>query len=104
MKLVNRTNKLLKSSQFRFESGELTQTTYIKSNRGSMHKSIANGTSNGEIWTMLHPFKENGQNKTLVHKGAITRLVQTIDSSTLFSAGEDGTLFIYQINEEKITD
>jgi len=39
----------------------------------------------------------------VAHKGPVTRVVSTPDSKLIVSAGQDGSLFIYQINEEKIT-
>lgn len=86
------------------EDGELTQSVYVRSNRGKMFSSIAAGTEKGEIWTIMHPFKDEGVNKQLVHRGAVTRLAQTSDQKILFSAGEDGSLFVFKIGEEKIKD
>ena len=59
------------------------------------------GNNHGEIKTMLHPFQEKGISRALSHKGTVTRLLCTQDSRFLFSAGEDGTLFIYHVEEEK---
>lgn len=53
---------------------------------------------------MLHPFKEDGANKQLVHRGPVSRLAQTTDQSMLFSAGEDGTLFVFTLTEEQVGD
>lgn len=52
----------------------------------------------------MHPFKDEGVNKQLIHRGAVTRLAQTLDQNILFSAGEDGSLFVFKISEEKIKD
>lgn len=62
---------------------------------------FAMGTSNGEIKTVLHPYQERGVSRALSHKGTVTKVVSTQDSRFLFSAGEDGTLFIYSVEEEK---
>lgn len=62
------------------------------------------GNNLGEIKTMLHPYQEKGISRALSHKGTVTRLVSTQDSRYLFSAGEDGTLFIYEVEEEKNTE
>lgn len=69
-----------------------------------MFSSIAAGTNHGEIWTILHPFMQEGVNRLLVHRGPVTRLAQTADQSILFSAGEDGSLFIFKVSEELNTD
>jgi hypothetical protein len=45
---------------------------------------------------------KDGSTKILSHKGAITRIVKTVDSKLLFSAGEDGCLFVYQLKEDKL--
>ena len=51
---------------------------------------------------LLHPYVEGGITKILTHKGAVTRVMGTLDSKVFFSAGEDGTLFIYHVNELKV--
>jgi len=49
---------------------------------------------------LLHPYQERGVSRFLSHKGTVTKVVATQDSRFLFSAGEDGTLFMYQVEEE----
>ena len=60
------------------------------------------GTSQGEVKCLVHPYSDKGITRALSHKGNVTKLVSTQDSRFLFSAGEDGTLFIYQVMEEKV--
>ena len=62
------------------------------------------GNNHGEIKTMLYPYKDKGISRALSHKGTVTRLLSTQDSRFLFSAGEDGTLFIYHVEEEKVAE
>ena len=62
------------------------------------------GTSQGEVKCLLHPYAEKGVTRALSHKGNVTKLVSTQDSRFLFSAGEDGTLFVYQVLEEKVPE
>lgn len=62
------------------------------------------GNNHGEIKTMLYPYRDKGISRALSHKGTVTRLVSTQDSRFLFSAGEDGTLFIYHVEEEKVPE
>ena len=50
---------------------------------------------------VLQPFIAKGISRQKSHKGTVTRLLTSLDSRFLFSGGEDGTLFIYQIEEEK---
>ena len=69
--------------------------------RGKNLSGFAIGASTGEVKMLLHPLVDKGISRFLSHKGAITRLVCTQDSRFLFSAGEDGVLFMYQIEEEK---
>ena len=73
------------------------------SNRGKKLSGFAMGNNLGEIKTMLHPFQDDGINRALSHKGTVTRLLSTQDSRFLFSAGEDGTLFIYNVEDEEVT-
>ena len=63
---------------------------------------FASGTDEGQIQVLLQPYVESGITKILTHKGAVTKVMSTLDSKVLFSAGEDGTLFIYHISEEKV--
>ena len=63
---------------------------------------FASGTDEGQIQVLLHPYTEGGISKILTHKGVVTRVMATLDSRVLFSAGEDGTLFIYHVSEEKV--
>lgn len=62
------------------------------------------GNNRGEIKALLHPQQEMGNSRFLSHKGTVTKVLATQDSRFLFSAGEDGTLFFYQIEEDKIPD
>ena len=103
MKVLNVNNKLLRNQDFKLEDGELTQSVYIRSSRGRLLQSIAVGTTRGEVWTILHPHKLEGANKQLAHRGSVTVLGQTLDQNVLFSAGEDGCLFVYKLSEEKVS-
>ena len=40
--------------------------------------------------------------RVISHKGSITRLIKTVDSKLLFTAGEDGCIFVYQLKDEKV--
>lgn len=79
----------------------LTQTQFLRMNRGHGLQGFVSGTNHGELKTMLHPYQDKGMGRALSHKGTVTRLVATQDSRFLFSAGEDGTLFIYTVDEKK---
>jgi len=79
MKVLNNNNKLLRNQDFKLEDGQLTQSVYIRSNRGHHLQSIACGTNRGEVWTILHPHKLEGANKQLSHRGPVTVLAQTLD-------------------------
>lgn len=64
---------------------------------------FASGTSNGDVFTLLYPNPpDNGMTRILSHKGPVSRVLVTQDARLLFSAGEDGTVWIYQVEEEKI--
>mmetsp|Transcript_14739 Transcript_14739/g.19982 ORF Transcript_14739/g.19982 Transcript_14739/m.19982 type:complete len:83 (+) Transcript_14739:33-281(+) len=73
-------------------------------NRGRNLQGFALGSSTGEIKMLLHPYVDKGVSRFLSHKGNVTKLISSQDSRFLFSAGEDGTLFMYQIEEEKNPD
>ena len=79
----------------------MTQVQYLRMQRGRNLSGFAIGASTGEVKMLLHPLVDKGISRFLSHKGAITRLVCTQDSRFLFSAGEDGCLFMYAIEEEK---
>lgn len=82
----------------------MTQTVYFKPTMSKAFSSVVAGTNKGELWTILHPFKDEGANKQLVHTGPVSRLAQTTDQQVLFSAGEDGTLFVFTLVEEQIAE
>lgn len=48
------------------------------------------------------PFFSGDYIECLVHHGPVTRLKVSLDDNTLFSAGEDGTLFILEIKSKDI--
>lgn len=51
---------------------------------------------------LLHPFLEGGISKFTVHQGAVTALAATPDFKMLFSASSDGSIFLFNISEERI--
>ena len=64
---------------------------------------VASGTSSGDVFTLLYPNPpDNGMSRILAHKGPVSRVMVTQDARLLFSTGEDGTVWIYQVEEEKI--
>lgn len=79
----------------------MTQVQHLRLQRGRNLQGFAIGASTGEIKMLLHPLLDKGISRFLSHKGAVTRIISTQDSRFLFSAGEDGCLFVYQIEEEK---
>ena len=103
-KIVNRENAVMRDWNFvqdPEEPGILTQTTFLRMDRTRQLRGFAMGNNLGEIKTVLHPYQDKGISRALSHKGTVTRLLSTQDSRFLFSAGEDGTLFIYHVEEEK---
>ena len=95
----------------------MTQIQYVRTNRGHNLQGFALGSSTGEVKMLLHAYQdkggtgefkqliptqiEHGVSRFLSHKGTVNKLLSTHDSRFLFSAGEDGTLFMYHIEEEK---
>jgi len=51
---------------------------------------------------LLYPYVDGGIAKYNVHHGAVTCLVATPDNKFLFSASDDGSLFILKVSDEKI--
>ena len=102
-KVINKENKVVRHQNYIHDQGVLTSTAYLKLPRGNRQTAgFASGTDEGQIQVLLHPYSEGGISRLLTHKGAVTRVMTTLDSKVLFSAGEDGTLFIYHVSEEKV--
>ena len=78
----------------------MTQVQFLRMNRGRMLQGFAMGNSAGEVKMLLHPYQDKGVSRFLSHKGIVTKLVATQDSRFIFSAGEDGVLYMYQVEEE----
>jgi len=64
--------------------------------------SFVSGSDRGQLNLLLHPYLEGGISKYNVHSGPVTSLVVSPDFRYLFSASEDGSLFIFKISEERI--
>jgi WD40 repeat protein len=50
----------------------------------------------------MHPYTENGLTQIISHKGPVNKVTPTSDFNYLFSAGNDGTLFIYKLDSERL--
>jgi WD40 repeat protein len=75
-------------------------TQLLVSNSGKM---LFVGTTNGSVRSMKFPFEDDvGQfQEHQTHSSAVTRLRASYDDQFLFSAGEDGSLFIFRISDRE---
>eukprot|EP00730_Choanoeca_flexa_P000903 TRINITY_DN10389_c0_g2_i3.p1 TRINITY_DN10389_c0_g2~~TRINITY_DN10389_c0_g2_i3.p1 ORF type:complete len:1202 (+),score=338.92 TRINITY_DN10389_c0_g2_i3:34-3639(+) len=65
---------------------------------GASGRLVLAGTSHGTVRSYQHPLTEDPTVASLVaHDGPVTRMRLSPDNTQLFSAGEDGCLFIYQV-------
>jgi hypothetical protein len=87
--------------RYDFGPGELTQTTFVKHMKTKV-TGFVSGTSEGHLQVVSYPFHECGISQQIQHKGPISRLKATADFNYLFSAGEDGVLYIYEIKTENV--
>jgi WD40 repeat protein len=51
-----------------------------------------------------NPFQERVIEKINAHAGEITKIILSPDNRFLFSAGTDGTLFIFSVSEQLISN
>ena len=51
---------------------------------------------------LLYPFAEGGITKYNAHSGAVTCLISSADNKYVFSASEDGSLFIFKVSDERV--
>ena len=58
------------------------------------------GDNSGSIRTIQYPFKGD-ISELFTHYGGITRLKVSFDDNYLFTAGQDGTIIIYENNYKK---
>ncbi|KAG4096896.1 WD40 repeat-like protein [Neocallimastix lanati (nom. inval.)] len=78
-----------------------TYTQIILSNSGKM---LFAGTNKGTIRALRYPFNSVSEIEYRAHKAhskAVSSLQISYDDRYLFSAGEDGNIFIFQINEKE---
>ena len=90
---------MLNGQSYIHDLGVLTHTVFTGVGKT---KSFISSTNNGQLQSLLYPYSDGGYNNLKVHKGSITKIVLTKDNKLLFSAGEDGSLFILRVSEEKI--
>ena len=85
------------------EVGELTRTVYVSGRAtGRQIAGFVSGTDKGQLSLLLHPFLDGGISNYNVHSGSVSCMAVTPDFRYLFSASEDGSLFIFRITEERI--
>ena len=98
-KVIDRTNKVWHEERYDFGPGELTQTTFVKHMKSRV-TAFVSGTSEGHLQSVSYPYHDCGIYSHIQHKGAISILKATADFNYLFSAGEDGVLFVYEVKTE----
>lgn len=95
----------MKNQNYIHDLGELTKTLYIRTQINKTSKLLCgfiSGTDRGQLSLLLQPYIDGGIAKYNVHLGAVTCLVATPDNKFVFSASEDGSLFIFKVSDERI--
>jgi len=52
----------------------------------------------------MHPYTEGGLTQQISHQGPINKLQATSDFNYFFTGGNDGVLYIYKLDCEKVED
>ncbi len=72
--------------------------SFVKTNKSKINGLIT-GSDKGNLNIFSYPFNERILDQISVHAGEVTKIIISPDNRFLFSAGSDGTLFIFQIGE-----
>eukprot|EP00760_Papus_ankaliazontas_P029336 PhM_4_TR420/c0_g1_i1/m.15018 len=68
---------------------------------GSVHRMLLAGCEDGCVRVYAFPM-QGGINEAVVgHCGAVSRICLTYDESVLYTVGDDGTLFVYDVKEKE---
>lgn len=105
LKVINQQNRVVKHQNYIHDQGEINRCMFVKTPLPCQSKQLSgfvSGSDSGQIQLLLHPFLEGGISKFIVHQGAVTALTATPDFKMLFSASSDGSVFLFQISEERI--
>lgn len=99
LRIVNTSDK--NETNFYLEDTKLTQVSFIKTNKSKV-TGIVTGTDKGNLLIFAYPFYDRILDQISAHQGEVTKIIISPDNRFLFSAGSDGTLFIYQIGEQNM--
>lgn len=85
-----------------FDEGKFTQVKYVRTNKSKVGALIA-GSDKGNLSILNYTSNDPRILDTVtVHQGEVNKIIVSPDGRFLFSAGSDGSLFIFQIGEQTL--
>lgn len=83
------------------EDLKFTQVSLVKTYKQKLNGLVA-GTDKGTLLIFSYPLNDRVLDQISVHTGEVTKVIVSPDNRYVFSAGSDGTLFIFQVSEQSI--
>jgi len=80
-----------------FDTGDYPLTTLAMAHS---HRILFGGSDDGSVRAYAFPLEGGVQEQTLAHSAAISRLALTFDESTLFTVGDDCSLYVYDVKDK----
>merc|ERR1719389_272744 len=102
-------DRMIKEVQGGNQAGEITNFIETEKTLGqlalahsarALFAGVAEPEEPGAIRAYTFPPQRDGVIETQTHAGPVTRMCVTLDDGMLFTAGEDGTLYIYEVRRK----
>merc|ERR1719379_2651987 len=102
-------DRMIKEVQGGTQAGEITNFIETEKTLGqlalahsarALFAGVAEPEEPGAIRAYTFPPQRDGVIETQTHAGPVTRMCVTLDDGMLFTAGEDGTLYIYEVRRK----
>ena len=101
LRLVNARDHLVAS--FAQEEGRYSQVAFVKTNRSKVTGLVV-GSDKGALSVFAYPFVPRALDVVSAHAGEVTRLALSADGRFLFSAGADGSVFVFSLGEQSLQE
>ena len=97
---------MIRHQNYIHDAGELKKVLHVKTPvLGSRQLAgFVSGSDSGQIEILTYPVLEGGITKYQLHSDSVTALTATPDFKMLFSASSDGSVFVFRISEETVSD
>eukprot|EP01012_Entosiphon_sulcatum_P014150 TRINITY_DN1923_c0_g1_i1.p1 TRINITY_DN1923_c0_g1~~TRINITY_DN1923_c0_g1_i1.p1 ORF type:complete len:1205 (+),score=349.53 TRINITY_DN1923_c0_g1_i1:90-3704(+) len=80
-----------------YDTGDYPLTTLALA---QTHRMLFGGSDDGSVRVYTFPLQAGVQEQSLAHAAPISRIALTFDETVLFTAGEDCTLYVYDVKDK----